>query len=90
MQLKKFSNSKPAAEHSDEPLETVEGDGGNNAVELTVDNTKEEVLENGVIENGKKEAHTTAKEGYKRKYLTREEKKEKRKSQSRENISKAR
>jgi len=89
--LKKFSNSKPAAEPSDEPLETVEVDSGNNAGELTVDTTKEkEVLENGVIENGKKEAHTTAKREYKRKYLTREEKKEKRKSQSRENISKAR
>jgi hypothetical protein len=97
LQLKKISSSKPAAEPS-EPLETVEqglrtneGDSGNNVGELTVDTTKEEeVLENGVIKNDKKEARTTAKPGNKRKFPSREEKREKRKSLSREAISKAR
>ncbi|XP_062170104.1 26S rRNA (cytosine-C(5))-methyltransferase NOP2B-like [Alnus glutinosa] len=95
--LKKISNSKPAAEPS-EPLETLEqglrtneGDSGNNVGELTVDTTKEEeVLENGVIKNDKNEAQTTAKRGNKRKFPSREEKREKRKSLSREAISKAR
>lgn len=68
-----MSNSKPATESS-EPLETEQGsrtnesDSENNAGELTVDPTKEgEVLENGVIENDKKEAPTTAKPENKRK-----------------------
>lgn len=89
-----MSNSKPATEPS-EPLETEQGsrtnesDSENNAGELTVDPTKEgEVLENGVIENDKKEAPTTAKPENKRKYPSRKERREKWKS--REEISQAR
>lgn len=109
LQLKKISNSKPAAEPDElsEMVEQVsmtnENDGGKNAEELAAGTTKEiEVLDNGVVENGKEESRAAANQGKKRKFPSREEKGKKttfpsrqekgkkRKFPSREEISKAR
>lgn len=91
LQLKKISNSKPAAEPAEfsemeeEVSRTNENVGGENAEELTVGTTKEiEALDNGAVENGKEESRASANQGKKRKFPSREEKGKKMMFQSRE------